>query len=205
MAATMTEKERKAYDKAMDLNDDTFCGFMALQTLDEDGYQKKTKGSSVEAPVHIEHVGNTVKITGYFTTPNPLFYLEIQNSDTQFVFGHVWFGGDKVSRTNEIGKIVPKSMALLDAERSDEKTKGVAKAELQLAYIRDSTTRLCAVELNTVEKKFKTTLTKAVMTIPKDAWLELKAYRLKFWQQNKSWEAFKKGDDEDEKKKTEEE
>jgi len=193
-----TAKEKKAYANACDSQDETFCGQIALQTVDKDGYGKRTKGCSLTALTHLKREGDFVKFEAFFAADNKLFYHEINSRDDEYIFGTLWHGPDKPNVTSEIGKIVPKDMKSLNEEL--EKNNGICQAKLQLSNIRDSTERLCDIQIQTVTKKFLTKVVKITIAMPVAIWLESKTYRLRFFAQTKMWEAFKKGDDGDEEK-----
>ena len=69
----------------LDEDDQNVCGFVALQTLDSDGYPKKTKGTAVEAPFHLVSSGEEIVLEANFPA-NPLFFLQISNEDN-YLFG----------------------------------------------------------------------------------------------------------------------
>jgi len=191
-------KKKKQYQEALDEKDESFCGQISLMVIDEDGYQRKLKGNSVEAALHIEHVSSHVRLTAFFSPQNPLFYLEFKNESNHFLFGQLWFGGDKVSKTNEIGRILPKPFDQVHKELSDNNGKAVAK--LEIPFLTKMGERLADVELTTVEKRFKVTLQSVAISIPIESWMEMKKYRVQFWSQNKLWEAFKKPIEEEKEK-----
>lgn len=197
--AKVEEKEKKQYEKAMDAKDETFCGSIKLCVIDQDGYQRKLKGNSVDAPLHIEHVNGQVRLTAYFTPQNPLFFLEFKNESEFYLYGQLWAGSDpSASKTNEIGRILPKSLAQIHKE-ADENN-GKSCAQLEIPFLKNLGSRLADIELTTVENRFKVSLSSITINIPLESWTELKTYRLRFWSYNKLWEAFKKDVKDDEEK-----
>jgi len=204
------EKERKAEMKVLDAADEAFVGYLSLQTLDQDGIAGRTLGSGVQAPVKIvsEDGAATVVFEAHFLAENPLFFLELRNEEQFFLWGRWWVGGPKHSEASQVCSMVPIKMQ--DCHRQEEKTPHEFKAQAQCEVLRQSTSRLFEVSLATQEKKFKTKVTRATLTMPREAWLEFKQHRVRMWKAGKNWAATeqepeeKKEEKKDEKTKEEE-
>jgi len=193
----MTDKEKKAYTKVFDEKDELFSGTVSLNILDEDGYVRKIKGSSVDAIVHCEKAPEGIKLISCFNPLNPLFHLEIKGEQSHYLFGQIFVGMSKGSKLMEIGRLVPKKMSELTDEM--EKNNGVGTAQLEMPFVKDLAKKLANVEVSTVEKKFKRTISGLVVGIPADAWKEIKEYRIRSYLQDKTWEGLKKAGDEEKK------
>jgi len=117
-------------------------------------------------------------------------------------------GGPKHSEASQVCSMVPIKMQ--DCHRQEEKTPHEFKAQAQCEVLRQSTSRLFEVSLATQEKKFKTKVTRATLTMPREAWLEFKQHRVRMWKAGKNWAATeqepeeKKEEKKDEKTKEEE-
>jgi len=197
----MTEKEKKAYAKVFDEKDELFSGTVTLNILDEDGYVRKIKGSQTDAVVHCEKAPEGVKLISCFNPTNPLFYLEIKGEQSHYLFGQVFCGLSKGSKLMEIGRIVPKKMSELNDEM--EKNNGKGSAQLEMPFVKDLAKKLANIEVTSLEKKFKRTISGLVIGIPADAWKEIKEYRIRSYLQDKTWEGLKKAGDEEKKEDSE--
>merc|ERR1712039_658374 len=87
-----------------------------------------------------------------------------------------------------------------DCHKKMEKTPNEFAAEAQCDFLTNSTSRLLTVTCSAVEKKFKTKLTKVKLSMPREAWMEYKRYRVRLWKAGNNWKGTEK-DEEDEKKK----
>merc|ERR1712129_273688 len=137
---------------------------------------------------------------GHFLANNPLFFLELRNEEQFFLWGQWWVDGPKHSEANQICSLVPIKMQ--DCHKQMDKSPNEFKAKAHCEFLKRSTSRLLEVNFNTEEKKFKTKLTKVTLTVPREAWMEFKQYRVRLWKASKNWAATEK--DDDEKKKEEE-
>merc|ERR1711948_229912 len=97
--------------------------------------------------------------------------------------------------------LVPINMA--SCHKQMEKTANQFTAQAQSEVLRNSSSRLMQVQCVTEEKKFKTKLAKVTLTLPREAWMEYKQYRVRVWKSSKLGLA-KGGDDDGDKKKDEE-
>lgn len=197
------DKTKKAEKRVFDEDDEAFVGYVSLQTLDQDGITGRTLGSNVKAPVHITTQGNMVVMEAHFLATNPLFYLELRNEEQFYIWGQWWMDGPSHSASKEICSLVPLKMQ--DCHKQQEKTPNEFTAKALCEFLRNSTSRLLDVQFTTVEKKFKTKLTKVTVSIPKEAWMEYKAYRVRVWKASKLMASQEKDKDEDEEKKKDEE
>merc|ERR1719162_2295106 len=102
------------------------------------------------------------------------------------------------SESSQICQAVPTRMQ--DCHKLMDKTPNEFKGQALCLALRGSTGRLFDVQFTTVEKKFKTKLTKVTLSMPRDAWMELKAYRVRLWKAGKNWAATEKDPDDDKKK-----
>jgi len=195
--------EKKAEKRVFDEVDEAFCGFVELWTLDQDGISGRTLGSSVKAPVHIVSPPEAAMVVmeAQFLAINPLFYLELRNEETYYLWGQWWMDGPSHSASKDIAALVPVRMQ--DCHKSMEKTPNEFKAQAMCDFLRNSTTRLLDVQCTTMEKKFKTKLTKITLTMPREAWLEYKSYRVRVWKASKLMAAQEKEEDKKDEKKEE--
>ncbi|CAE7526811.1 Top3a, partial [Symbiodinium natans] len=73
----MTEKElTKGAKRILDEAEENTCGFASFFILDQDGYGKKTKGSSVEVPWHLMSTDGDELLFEAELPANPLFFLQ---------------------------------------------------------------------------------------------------------------------------------
>jgi len=202
--ADKKKEEKKAADKVLDADDEAFCGFCSIQLLDQDGMSGKTLGMSVKAPLHITSApgADSVTMEALFHAGNPLFFLEVRNEEQYYIFGQWWMDGPKHSENSMFLQTIP--LKATEAHKQMEKNSNQDfGGEGQCDFLKNSTSRLMKINFSTEEKKFKTKLTKAVVTVPREAWMEFKQYRLKLWKSGKNWAGSEK-DDKDEEKKDEE-
>merc|ERR1719507_754983 len=198
----MVDDKKKAEKKLFDENDEAFCGFCSIQTLDQDGIAGRTLGSHVKAPLHIVSArgADIVVMEAVFLAANPLFYLELRNEEQFYLWGRWWLDGPKHSETNELCSLVP--VAMTDCKKQMDKNgsqsfQGSAICEA----LRHSSTRPLQVDFTSEEKKFKTKLTKVTLTVPREAWTEFKHRRARVWKASKlGMPSGGGGDDEDKKK-----
>jgi len=200
--ATMSEEDqsKKAEKKVFDEADEAFCGYVSLQALDQDGISGRTIGSSVTAPVHIVSApgDDVVLMEAHFLATNPLFFLELRNEEQFYLWGQWWMDGPSHAANKEICTLVP--IRMQECHKQQEKTPNEFKAAAMCDFLRNSTSRLLDVQLTTVEKKFKTKLTKVTLAMPREAWMEYKAYRVRLWKASKAMQGQEKEDKKDEKK-----
>merc|ERR1711862_913997 len=191
----MGKVEKRVFDE----NDEAFCGYCSMQMLDSDGLPSRVKGGSVKAPVQIvsEPGAETVVFEACFLTADPLFYLAIRSEEQFFLFGQWWMDGPKCSEGNTICTLVPTKMQ--DCIKQQEKTPNPFSGKAICPMLRSSTTRLLSASFETEDKKFLTKLAKVTLTMPRQAWLEYKGYRVRAWKASKNMAAQEK-DDDDEKK-----
>eukprot|EP00746_Dinoflagellata_sp_MGD_P073081 gnl/MRDRNA2_/MRDRNA2_29662_c0_seq1.p1 gnl/MRDRNA2_/MRDRNA2_29662_c0~~gnl/MRDRNA2_/MRDRNA2_29662_c0_seq1.p1 ORF type:complete len:206 (+),score=57.06 gnl/MRDRNA2_/MRDRNA2_29662_c0_seq1:88-705(+) len=191
-ATELTEGAKKVLDE----NEEYVCGFCSLQIVDGDGYIKKTKGSSIEAPFHIvSKPGDPTVILQAKFAQNPLFYLEVTNQEEHFLFGRWWMGDGKWSRTNQICTMIP--LDCRGAHAAMEKTPDAFEGKAEMPFINDAPNKLITVKLTTKEQKYQTKLTSATVEVSRESFNEWKQYRLKLWRSSKTWA----GEDKSEEKK----
>merc|ERR1719330_1924977 len=134
----------------------------------------------------------------HFLAANPLFFLELRNEEQFFLWGQWWMDGPSHSAAKEICELVPLKMQ--DCHKQQEKTPNEFRATALCEYLRASTSRLLDVQFTTVEKKFKTKLTKVTLAMPREAWMEYKSYRVRVWKASKLMSSQEKEEKKDEKK-----
>jgi len=196
----MTDKEKKAYDKVFDEKNELFSGTISLYVLDMDGYAKKTKGSSVEAVLHMEEAPEGVKLVAHFSSSNPLFYLQVKSDDQLYLFGTLSVGLGKSCKMMEIGRFQPKRLSDLDSEIDTSPGKNTGTAQLELGFLKNFQDRLANVEIIVGDKRqTRGKLHRITVGIPTDAWKEIKEYRIRSYLQDKAWEGLKKSGEEDKK------
>mmetsp|Transcript_92783 Transcript_92783/g.267891 ORF Transcript_92783/g.267891 Transcript_92783/m.267891 type:complete len:202 (+) Transcript_92783:348-953(+) len=189
--------EKKVFDES----DEAFCGFISLQTLDQDGISGRTLGAMVKAPLHItsEPGADQVVMEALFLPANPLFYLELRSEEQYYLWGQCWMDGPTYSEAKTICVLNPVKMQ--DCHKHMEKSGGSTfPGAAMCEALRDSAKRQFAVEFTTEEKKFKTKLSKVVLTIPREAWMEFKQHRVRMWKSSKTELAGAGGGDDDKKK-----
>lgn len=198
--ASMTDKEKKAYDKVFDEKNELFSGTINLYVLDGDGYAKKTKGSAVEAVLHLEPAPEGVKLVAHFSSSNPLFYLQVKSDDSLYLFGTLNVGLGKASKLMEIGRFLPKRLSDLDNEIEASQTKTIGTAQMEMGFLKNFQDKLANVEIVVGDKRqTRGKLHRITVGIPTDAWKEIKEYRIRSYLQDKAWEGLKKGGEEDKK------
>jgi len=194
----MTEKElTKGAKRLLDENDENVCGFCSLQLLDQDGYGKKTKGSSSQVPFHLASTEGDVVVLEAVFPMSALFFLQIPGEEGNYLFGRWWLG-EKWSTNSQICELVVKDCQSIQRSLDGDKTE--FSMDAQMPFLRGSDTRLIKVNLTIKEQRFVTKVARATVHVPKAAWLEWKQYRLKLWRMSKVWG----GEDKDEEKKDEE-
>uniref|UniRef100_A0A7S1APT1 Uncharacterized protein n=1 Tax=Noctiluca scintillans TaxID=2966 RepID=A0A7S1APT1_NOCSC len=185
----------------VDEDDQNVCGFVTLQTLDSDGYAKKTKGTAIEAPFHLVSSGEEIVLEANFPA-NALFFLQISNEDN-YLFGRWWIGDATWSKTNQLCQVVPlRHKDIVKALEKDGSGTFTAGAEVPFLPRCSDSERLVRVNIETQEVKYVTKVVRVSVVIPKDLWNEWKQYRLKLWRRSKQWAGEDKT--EDKKKKDEE-
>jgi hypothetical protein len=196
------DKSKKAEKKVLDESDEAFCGYCSIQTVDEFGILGRTLGCEVKAPLQIVSAegAETVVFEAQFLTTNPLWFLEIRNENQFFLCGQFWMDGPKRSESNTFCQFVPINMT--ECHKQMDKTPDKFTAQAQCDLLRNSTSRLMQVNCMSEEKKFKTKLAKVTLTMPREAWMEYKQYRVRLWKAGKNWAGQEK-DEDDEKKKDE--
>mmetsp|Transcript_3039 Transcript_3039/g.5078 ORF Transcript_3039/g.5078 Transcript_3039/m.5078 type:complete len:196 (+) Transcript_3039:76-663(+) len=181
--------------KFIDANDDNFTGFCCIQVLDQDGYQRKTKGSMVEAPVFLTKRDGLVILEAQFPS-DPLFYLQIDDREGLHIFGQWWLGPGGWARTNQICSMLPITTQAI-AKQIEQSGDGSFVAEAEVPFLKNAPSRLAKVSFVTKEARFQTKVLRAAIEMPVDSWTEMKEYRSRLWQSWKAWG----GKDENEKKK----
>lgn len=201
----MTEKElTKGAKRILDEGEENTCGFASFFILDQDGYGKKTKGSSVEVPWHLVSSEGADMILEAELPANPLFYLQVSSEEGNYFWGQWWLGDAKRSKTNAICDLIPKDCRLIHKALEGDKVDFECQA--QVPFLKGSSSRLVTLNFTTKEQKFVTKVTKATLKMPKESWLEWKQHRLRLWRASKVWAGEDKDDDEkkDEKEKKDE-
>jgi len=181
------EAEIKSEKKVLNEDDSSFCGFSSFQIVDSDGLQKMNKGSTMSGVVHIEKSGGKVELVTSFPS-DPLYYLELQRDAQLYLYGSMWYGEEKASKTNSIGRIIPKSTkALIDA--MEKGGSNVAEISVMLPFLKNAASKdkLATMKISTIEEKFVTKVSEARLVLTEAAWLEWKTYRLNFWKLSKAW------------------
>ncbi|CAJ1335933.1 unnamed protein product [Effrenium voratum] len=191
----MTEKElTKGAKRILDESEENTCGFAAFFILDQDGYGKKTKGSSVEVPWHLMSCEGDEVLFQAELPANPLFYLQVSSEENNFFWGQWWLGDSKRSKTNAICDLIPKDCRLIQKSLEGDTVDFECQAEMP--FLKNSSTRLVTVKFTTKEQKFVTKVVKAQLKLPKAVWLEWKQHRLRLWRASKVWAGEDKDDDE---------
>eukprot|EP00414_Alexandrium_minutum_P006874 CAMPEP_0113839202 /NCGR_PEP_ID=MMETSP0328-20130328/10952_1 /TAXON_ID=39455 /ORGANISM="Alexandrium minutum" /LENGTH=198 /DNA_ID=CAMNT_0000807797 /DNA_START=96 /DNA_END=692 /DNA_ORIENTATION=- /assembly_acc=CAM_ASM_000350 len=194
----MAEKElTKGAKRLLDENDEYVCGFCSLQLLDQDGYGKKTKGSSIQVPFHLASSDGDMIVLESVFPMNQLFYLQLPSEEGFNLFGRWWLG-EKWSTNTQICELVVKDCQAIHKALDGDKKEFTVDA--QVPFLRESDTRLIKVNITIKEQRFVTKVARASVQIPKASWLEWKQYRLKLWRMSKVWG----GEDKDDEKKDEE-
>lgn len=174
--------------KVLDEKDEAFIAFCSFQILDRDGIGLRTKGSSISAPVHLVSTAgsDTVILEAEFDANDPLFYLTIRNEEDFYLFGQVWMDSAKCNEDKALCTIVPISTQAIckDMERSGSSN---FAAKARCAFLKDAGKRAFTVTGATAEKKFQTKLAGIRIEISRDAWMEFKNYRVRFWQMGKNY------------------
>eukprot|EP00414_Alexandrium_minutum_P006775 CAMPEP_0113819670 /NCGR_PEP_ID=MMETSP0328-20130328/855_1 /TAXON_ID=39455 /ORGANISM="Alexandrium minutum" /LENGTH=191 /DNA_ID=CAMNT_0000787603 /DNA_START=117 /DNA_END=692 /DNA_ORIENTATION=- /assembly_acc=CAM_ASM_000350 len=183
--------------RLLDENDKYVCGFCSLQLLDQDGYGKKTKGSSIQVPFHLASSDDDMIVLESVFPMNQLFYLQLPSEEGFNLFGRWWLG-EKWSTNTQICELVVKDCQAIHKALDGDKKEFTVDA--QVPFLRESDTRLIKVNITIKEQRFVTKVARATVQIPKASWLEWKQYRLKLWRMSKVWG----GEDKDDEKKDEE-
>lgn len=162
--------------------------FCSLQILDRDGIALRTKGSSIGAPVHLVSAAgaDTVILEAEFDANDPLFYLTIRNEEDFYIFGQVWMDSAKYSEDKALCTMIPISTQAICKDMEKSGTSNFT-AKGRCSFIKDAGKRAFAITGATAEKKFQTKLAGIRIEIPRDAWMEFKKYRVRFWQMGKNY------------------
>jgi len=188
MAEKKDEKKPavKVSTKILDENDELACGFCSFCILDQDGYVKKTKGSSIEAPWHLASSDADAVVLQADLPADMLFFLQISNEDNLYFYGEWWLADPAKNKHNGICNLIPKECKLihksLDGDRND------FEVQAQMPLIK-------GVKVKTKEQKFVTKCIQAELRVPKAQWIEWKESRLVLWRAGKSWKGEGAGDD----------
>eukprot|EP00438_Fugacium_kawagutii_P025947 Skav207672 [mRNA] locus=scaffold1857:313240:327323:- [translate_table: standard] len=112
---SMSEKElTKGAKRILDETEENTCGFASFFILDQDGYGKKTKGSSVEdggcglVPWHLMSSEGGHMVFEAQLPANQLFYLGVSSEEGNYFWGQWWLGDCKRTKTNAICDLIPK-------------------------------------------------------------------------------------------------
>eukprot|EP00927_Polykrikos_kofoidii_P008982 TRINITY_DN1373_c0_g1_i1.p1 TRINITY_DN1373_c0_g1~~TRINITY_DN1373_c0_g1_i1.p1 ORF type:complete len:204 (-),score=53.45 TRINITY_DN1373_c0_g1_i1:217-828(-) len=193
MAETKPTELTEGAKKMMDESNELVCGFCSLQILDQDGYARKQKGSSIEGTLHLKSTeGDSVVLEAMFPL-SPLFFLQISSEEGQFIFGRWWIGDANWSRSNQLCTLIPH-----DCQSISNKLDGAEfTLDAEVPFLQNAPSRLVKVKFGVKEQRFVTKVISAEVQIPKASWEEWKEYRLKMWRRSKSWAGEDKNKDED--------
>lgn len=195
------EKEVEAMEKIFDKEDEMFCGFCAFNVIDQDGYSKMIKGCNVEGALFVERAGGNVVISASFT-PKPHGYLSIQSDQELYINGSLWYGAEKKSPTNLIGRIIPKKMEVIKNEM-DKGNGSTFEARVEMPFLKGAAKRLQKITFETVEERFLTKVSGLKIELSEADWTEWKNYKVRFWRLGKAAGASTEGGGDDEDKKDE--
>lgn len=187
--------DKKAEKKVFDENDEAFCGYCSLMTLDQDGIACRTKGSTVKAPVQIVSApgADPVQLEAHFLPTNPLFYLELRGEEQFYLWGQWWMDGPKHSESGQICTMVP--MRMKDCLKEQDKTANAFKGHAHCEVIKAGAKRLLEVDFATEERKLKVKMARVTLAIPRAAWTEFKEHRVRLWKASKNLAGQEKEDD----------
>eukprot|EP00421_Protoceratium_reticulatum_P018687 CAMPEP_0168380460 /NCGR_PEP_ID=MMETSP0228-20121227/12371_1 /TAXON_ID=133427 /ORGANISM="Protoceratium reticulatum, Strain CCCM 535 (=CCMP 1889)" /LENGTH=202 /DNA_ID=CAMNT_0008393525 /DNA_START=44 /DNA_END=652 /DNA_ORIENTATION=+ len=193
----MTEKElTKGAKRLLDEDDEYVCGFCSLQLLDQDGYAKKTKGSSIQVPFHLASADGDMVVLEAVFPMSQLFFLQIPGEEGNYLFGRWWIG-ERWSTNSQICELVVKDcQAIHKSLDGDARGGSTFSADAHMPFLRDCDARPVKVSYATKEQRFVTKVARATLQIPRASWLEWKQYRLKLWRVSKVWGGEDKNDDE---------
>lgn len=205
VAIEKSKKDVQAETKVMDPEDESFCGFVKLHIVDQDGLGKVTKGNNIEGVLHVKREGETVKLCADWTL-NPLYYMKIERDNQLFCYGSMWYGEQKKSTLNTVACIVPKNCqkVMEELEKNEKGKQSECFLEADMPFLANSPNRLVQVKLITKEERYVTKVTGVELHVPQKAWTEWKEYRLRFWRQSKAWSGTGGEDKEDDDKKKDE-
>merc|ERR1712032_135167 len=194
------DKKKEAEKKVLDEKDEAFCGFCSIQQLDQDGISGRTLGSNVKAPLNIVSAegADPMVLEAVFQASNPLFYLELKNEERFYIWGQFWIDNPKHSESNNFCTLTPQLMSECHTQM-EKSGSSEFQATALCEFLRNSTSRLLKVTFASEEKKFKTKVTKVSVTVPRDAWMEFKQYRVRLWKAGKNWAASEKEDKDEDK------
>jgi len=206
------EKEKKAEAKAkkkwFDEADESFCGFMSLMIVDQDGYAKQTKGMDIKGPLYMVSdgaAGDPVVLETEFAL-NPLYFMQVPNDENLLLFGQWWIG-EKPAPLTMIGSAIPKvcTVAHKDMEKSSTSEFSM---DVAMPLLKGAPSRLVKATITTKEQKFVTKVMKVRLEVPRASWMEWKTHRFRFSQFAKAQAGggggASGGPDKDEEKKDEE-
>lgn len=191
------EKEQKTIDKIIDKEDENFCGFCAFDVIDQDGYKKQVKGCQLDqTPLFIQHLPNNkgVELSASFTI-RPHAFLKIDRDSNLFINGLAWYGAEKKSPTNLIGRIVPKSLEKIYNELGDAGKSFTL--DFELPFLNKANTRLAQMVFTVKIEKCVPKITGFSVVLSEEDWMEWKQYKLKFWKLAKAGSGGGGGGDDD--------
>merc|ERR1712127_264162 len=120
----------------------------SLQLLDQDGYAKKTKGSSIQVPFHLASTeGDMVVLEAVFPM-NQLFFLQIPGEEGNYLFGR-WWVGERYSTNSQICELVVKDCQAIHKSLDGDKKEVVLDA--QVPFLKDADTRPVKVNITIKE------------------------------------------------------
>lgn len=195
------EKEQKAMNKILDAKDENFCGFCAFDVIDQDGYKKQVKGCHLDqAPVFISrNSSGKVELTACFTV-RPQSFMKVDRDNNLFMNGLIWYGAEKKSPTNLIGRIVPKSMEKCHGELQESGKLSEFSVDFEIPFLAKSNKRLAKMKFQTTEERCTHKVTGLSVELTEQDWMEWKQYKLQFWKIAKAGGGGGGGGEEDDEK-----
>ncbi|PHJ24946.1 hypothetical protein CSUI_001210 [Cystoisospora suis] len=180
-------------------NDDDllpFVGYCRAFVVDSDGLQRKTKGSRVEAPLHMRAEGNKKIFSAYFPAKDPVVMLKLQAEQQEYVYGKMWAGTickpDENPNNNRLLCVIEGQNCKKLSDEVDGSPDNFCKCKAYMPFLVDCYSKPLDARMTTVDEKFVTKLVKVEVEIPDDLYADW----LKYYQTLKRVE---KEDDDDKK------
>ncbi|PFH32312.1 hypothetical protein BESB_016300 [Besnoitia besnoiti] len=159
-----------------------FVGYCRVFVVDNDGLQRKTKGSRVEAPVHMRAEGGKRIFTAYFPPKDPVTMLKLQSDEQEFVYGKVWVGAfckpEENPNTNRLLFVLQGQNCKRLAEEVDASSDSTCTCKAFMPFLEDCYSKPVEARLTTADEKFVTKLVKLEVEVTDDVYEQwLRYYR----------------------------
>ncbi|EPR58321.1 hypothetical protein TGPRC2_211030 [Toxoplasma gondii TgCatPRC2] len=147
-----------------------FVGYCRIFVVDNDGLQRKTKGSRVEAPLHMRVENGKRIFSAYFPPKDPVTMLKIQSDEQEFIYGKLWVGTickpEENPNTNRLLCVIQGQNCKRLSEEVDSSPDSTCKCKAYMPFLPECYSKPVDVRLTTADEKFVTKLVKLEVEVP---------------------------------------